>query len=45
MRNELRQIGPNCKVEAIQTLLVIWGERMWEGAAQNARLKEMKDCA
>jgi hypothetical protein len=45
MLNELKQIRPNYKVEAIQTRLVIWAERMWEEAAQNARLKEMRDCA
>jgi hypothetical protein len=45
MLNEEKQIRPNCKVEAIQTLRVIWGERLREEAQQNARLKEMKDCA
>ena len=32
------------KVEVTQTLLVTLGERMWQEAAQNARLKEMKGC-
>ena len=45
MLNEWKQTRPNCKVEAIQTLLVIWGERIPEEAEQNARLKAMKDCA
>ena len=34
----------HCK-SAIQTLLVIYGEWIWEEAARNAKLKEMKDCA
>jgi len=44
MLNEQKQIKPSCKVEATQTLLVTSGERMWQEAAQNARLKEMKGC-
>jgi hypothetical protein len=43
--NDYKRIRPKCKVEAIQTPLVIWGERIWEEAALNAGPKEMKDCA
>jgi hypothetical protein len=45
MLNEQKQTRPNCKVEATQMLLAIYGERMWEKAAPTAKLQEMKDCA
>ena len=45
MLNEWKQTRPECKVEAIRTLPVIWEGRMREGAVRNARPKEMKDCA
>ena len=43
MLDEQKQTRPNCKVEGIQTFLV--RERIWEEAAQNAMLKEIKYCA
>lgn len=45
MLNESRPTGPSCKAAALQTLHVISGERIWEEAPRNARLKGMKDCA